>query len=322
MRSGDDEGPEGAIDVPSALGGVRLDRAVALLADVTRAEAARVVDAGGVALGGKTVRDRARRLREHDRLTIDFDLVITATPPPDLPRSEAPVPFGVLYEDSEIIVVDKPPGVVVHPGAGNRLGTLAAGLLMSHPELADLAPAGAGSRDRPGIVHRLDKDTSGVLVVARTPEAYRSLTRQLAQRTMGRTYLAIVLGHVEAAHGIIDVPIARSTSDPTRMAVSSSGKTARTNYTVRQRFNEPLAATYLELRLETGRTHQIRVHVAAIGHPVLGDRRYGGSRGAMPVPRPMLHAWRLSLEHPGTAERLSFDAELPQDFVRALDQLT
>ncbi len=312
----------GVIDVPGALAGVRVDRAVALLADVTRAEAARLVDEGAVALGGVAVRDRARRLKEHDQLTIDLALLSEASTLGEFPRAEAPVPFKVLFEDSEIIVVDKPPGVVVHPGAGNRLDTLAAGLLIRYPELAELPSAGAGDRDRPGIVHRLDKDTSGVLVVARTPEAYRSLTRQLAERTMGRTYLAVVLGHIDAATGIIDAPIARSTNDPTRMAVSGSGKAARTNYQVRERFDKPLLATYAELRLETGRTHQIRVHVAAIGHPVLGDKRYGGARGILPVGRPMLHAWRISLEHPVTRERVNVEAEPPGDFARVLGQLT
>ncbi|MHB8458397.1 MAG: RluA family pseudouridine synthase [Acidimicrobiales bacterium] len=310
------------MDVPSALGGVRLDRAVAFLADVTRAEAARLVDDGGITLNGSPVHDRARRLKEHDRLSIDQNLLAQFTRPPDLPTALKPVPFDVLFEDGDLIVVSKPAGVVVHPGAGNRVDTLAAGLLARYPELARLPEAGAGERDRPGIVHRLDKDTSGVLVVARTVAAFGSLTAQLARRAMGRTYLALVLGHLEASAGLIDAPIGRSVSEPTRMAVSGGGKAARTSYEVLARFSKPLAVSSLEVHLETGRTHQIRVHVAAIGHPVLGDRRYGGARGAMPVKRPMLHAWRLSVEHPATGNQLVFEAEPPADFQRALADLS
>ncbi|MHB1986879.1 MAG: RluA family pseudouridine synthase [Acidimicrobiales bacterium] len=313
---------DGAVEIPPALAGVRLDRAVAFLADVPRTEAARLVDEGGVSLAGVPVRERARRLREHDRLTIDLQRIRAPTPASELPRRTSGISYGVVYEDEEIIVVDKPAGLVVHPGAGNSLGTLAGGLVVQYPELARLPAAGAGEPDRPGIVHRLDKDTSGLLAVARTPAAYRSLTMQLARRTMGRTYRAIVLGRVDSAVGIIDAPIGRSGADPTRMAVSGSGRTARTRYEVKQRYTEPLAASYMELNLETGRTHQIRVHVAAIGHPVLGDRRYGGARGAIAVERPMLHAMRLSLDHPATGSRVEFTCNLPADFARVLASLS
>lgn len=310
------------VDVPAALAGVRLDRAVSFLADITRADAARLVDAGSVRLAGEPVLDRARRLKVHDQLRVDLALLADTEGPHDLPRPAPAVPFDVVYEDDEIIIVDKPIGVVVHPGAGNRRETLAAGLLARYPELAELPEAGAGERDRPGIVHRLDKETSGLLAVARTPAAYHSLTGQLARRTMGRTYLALVLGHVEAASGVIDAPIGRSGADPTRMAVSGTGKAARTRYDVRERYDKPIPLTSLELNLETGRTHQIRVHVAAIGHPVLGDKRYGGARGALPVGRPMLHALRLSLEHPASGERLSFEAPVPEDLARVLASLS
>lgn len=312
-------GPEAppTIEVPTSLAGVRVDRAVAMLTDATRAEAAELIGRGAVVLDDRVVEDGARRLREGDRLSIDRSSL--GPPAASVAPEPAPdVPFTVVYEDDEIIVVDKPPGIVVHPGAGNRHGTLVAGLLARFPELAELPLAGAGDTDRPGIVHRLDKETSGLLVVARTPGAHRSLTAQLVSRTMGRTYLAIVLGRLEAHEGTIDAPIGRSSSDPTKMSVSRDGRTARTHYSVKARFERPFEATSLELRLETGRTHQIRVHVAAIGHPVLGDKRYGGVRGVLPVRRPMLHAAQLRLTHPVTGEAMSFDATTPGDLTRAL----
>ena len=310
------------LEIPAALAGVRLDRAVSLVADLTRKEAALLVDAGAVTIGGLQVRDRARKLREHEHLGVDTRLVDEERASAPLPVTEKPVAFEVCYEDDDVIVVNKPPGVVVHPGAGNRAGTLASGLLERYPELGRLPAAGLGEADRPGMVHRLDKDTSGLLVVARSEAAFRSLTDQLATRKMGRTYLAIVLGRLEAPEGVIDAPIGRSSGDPTRMAVSSTGKTARTAYRLLRRFESPVEASLVELRLETGRTHQIRVHCAAIGHPVLGDRRYGGARGSLAVGRPMLHAAELRFVHPRTGEELSFHAPAPGDFTRALDLLS
>jgi 23S rRNA pseudouridine1911/1915/1917 synthase len=312
------DGLAAGVVVPAALGGVRLDRAVAMLADLSRADAGRLVDVGAVRLGSAPATDRARRLRPGERLAVDPVALAALGAPGSLPSSAALVPFTVVHEDAELIVVDKPAGVVVHPGAGNRTGTLAAGLLERYPELASLPEAGAGGIERPGIVHRLDKETSGLMAVARTPDAYRSLTAQLADRTMGRSYLALVLGVLEADRGAVDAPIGRSATARTKMAVSRSGRAARTGYEVRRRFSSPLPATLVECTLETGRTHQIRVHMAAIGHPVLGDRAYGGSRGSVPVPRTMLHAWRLTLRHPGTGEVVSFEAPLAPDFADGL----
>lgn len=308
------------LDVPGALAGMRLDRAVAFLGEVTRAEAGRLVDEGAVSLGGAVVTDRSRRLKEHEKLSVESSVLAKA--PGELsPAPSGAVPFEVLYEDDELIVVDKPAGVVVHEGAGHERDTLVAGLLARYPDIAGLPSKGAGEAKRPGIVHRLDKDTSGVLAVARTPRAFASLSGQLAQRTMGRRYLAIVLGHLEARSGVIDAPIGRSSSDPTRMAVSAGGRAARTGYEVRAQFSDPLPASYLELKLETGRTHQIRVHTAAVGHPVLGDRRYGGRRGALAVSRPMLHAWRLAFLHPLTGVEVVVESLLPADFQAVLDRL-
>jgi 23S rRNA pseudouridine1911/1915/1917 synthase len=205
---------------------------------------------------------------------------------------------------------------VVHPGSGNPGGTLVHGLLASYPEIA-----GVGPRERPGIVHRLDKDTSGLLLVARTPDAFRSLTSQLRARTIDRRYLALVWGHLDAARGLIDAPIGRSTRTPMRMAVSARGREARTSYEIREEYEDPAAATLVQCSLDTGRTHQIRVHLAAIGHPVVDDARYGGRRRqVVDVGRFFLHAARLGFDHPTTAERVELESPLPADLSRALER--
>ena len=186
----------------------------------------------------------------------------------------------------------------------------------------DLAAAGAGDPLRPGIVHRLDKDTSGLLAVARTPAAYASLVAQLQDRSMTRRYLTLVWGHVEAGEGLVDAPIGRGASDPTRMTVSTTGKDARTRYTVLDRHDGPVPTTLLSCRLETGRTHQVRVHLAAIGHPVVGDRRYGGRREGLAPGRGFLHACGLAFDHPATGQRVEFTSPLPADLQSVLDGLT
>jgi 23S rRNA pseudouridine1911/1915/1917 synthase len=308
---------EDEVVVPAALEGVRLDRAVALLASVSRSEAAQLLATGAVRLGGEAVADRSRRLRAGERIAISPR---EAAEGPRGRDGAMLAPFAVVFEDDDVVVIDKPPGVVVHPGAGIREGTLVAALVDRYPELARLPSQGAGEAARPGIVHRLDKDTSGLLVVARSVRAYASLTGQLAAHEVERTYLALVLGRVEAAAGVVDAPIGRSSQDPTKMAVSAGGRRARSRYRVLERFAEP-DVTLLELSLETGRTHQIRVHLAAIGHPVLGDPRYGGVRGSLPVPRQMLHAHTLSFAHPGTGTVTTVSAAAPPDFSEVLIRL-
>ena len=287
--------------IPAALAGERVDRVVAMLTDVPRTEAAALVADGRVRLDGRVVAGKSRRVAEGEVLTVDL-------PEPGAAglESDASVEVPVVFADADIVVVDKPAGLVVHPGHGNDIGTMVQGLLARFPELASV-----GEPDRPGVVHRLDAGTSGLLVVARSAAAYASLVGQMQSRAVDRRYLALVAGTVEAPAGMVDAPIGRSGQDPTRMAVRADGREARTAYEVRERFTEPVPATLVECRLETGRTHQIRVHLAAIGHPVLGDPRYG--RAKTPAPRPFLHAWRLAFDHPVTGERLSFEAPLPPD---------
>ena len=302
--------------VPAAMDGERLDRVVAVICDLTRARASALVVDGGVLVNGVVVTSRAAKVRAG--AVIDADRPDDDGPEPLLGESD--VEFGVVYEDDHLAVIDKPPGLVVHPGSGHQHGTLVHGLLARYPEISELA---VGDRAvRPGIVHRLDRGTSGLLVVARTAETQERLTVMMARREVSRRYLALALGALEADSGLIDAPIGRSEQDPTKMTVTTNGREARTSYRVLQRFTNPETATSLECTLETGRTHQIRVHLAAIGHAICGDPRYGGTRGAIASPRPFLHAYRLAFSHPITNEAVSFEAPLPDDLVNVLAALS
>jgi len=205
-------------------------------------------------------------------------------------------------------VIDKPAGLVVHPGAGHPDGTLVNGLLARFPEIAVV-----GEPHRPGIVHRLDVGTSGLMAVAHSQRAYHALVDALATRDVGRVYRALVWGIPANPIGVVDAPIGRDHRDPMRMAVVVDGKPARTRYRVITEYHEPAEIASLECRLETGRTHQIRVHLAAIGHPVVGDGTYGGIRNPVAAPRPFLHAAALELLHPVTRVAMTFQSPLPPD---------
>jgi 23S rRNA pseudouridine1911/1915/1917 synthase len=216
-----------------------------------------------------------------------------------------PIPLEVVYEDQDIVVVDKPAGMVVHPAPGHHSGTLVHALLGRGGSWS-----GTGGVTRPGIVHRLDKGTSGLIVVARNDASHRALSSQLSSRTLSRTYLAIARGRVKDDAGELQGPIGRHPKERKRMAVVSGGRFARTRYEVVERRR---GHTLLRCDLDTGRTHQIRVHLAAFGHPVAGDEEYGGREPDGPA-RPMLHAWRLRLRHPRTGEEMTFEVAPPADF--------
>ncbi|WP_436796354.1 RluA family pseudouridine synthase [Actinospongicola halichondriae] len=291
--------------LPEALDGERLDRVVAMLCDLPRKTAAGLVDAGEVRLDGAVHTRRSTRVLHGQ--TIAF-AVPEAEPAYEL-GPESDIEFVVVHEDDDVIVIDKPAGLVVHPGAGNTTGTLVHGLLDRYPEIV-----GVGEDDiRPGIVHRLDRDTSGLLVVARSARAYTALTDALRARTVTRRYRTLVWGHVEEPHGLVDAPMGRSPREPTKMAVVVGGRPARTEYEVERRFDLPVPCTELRCGLQTGRTHQIRVHMQAIGHPVVGDSRYGGARQSLPAPRQFLHAELLAFVHPGSGETLTFESSMPED---------
>ena len=297
--------------VPSALADERIDRVLAMMTGASRSRVSEWLADGQVSCNGITVTVRSRRVAEGDlvRLAVDPDLGPQAlVPDPD-------IVVPVVYVDDDLLVIDKPAGLVVHPGAGNDSGTLVHALLAAYPEIATV-----GEPDRPGIVHRLDKDTSGLMLVARTAAAHAELSAMLAAHEVERRYLTLVWGIPETASGMVDAPIGRSTREPTRMVVSAQGRDARTRYLVLESFTEPAPCALLECELETGRTHQIRVHMSAIGHAVVGDDRYRGVRPAIASPRMFLHSASLALDHPiRTDERLEFTSPLPADLERVLE---
>ena len=295
--------------VPAALDGVRLDRAISTLTSCSRREADELIKSGQVLVDGKAQVKGSLSLRTGQ------ELVVLEAPRQDVLVAEADVAFTVLLEDPDFVVVDKPAGLVVHPGAGHVHGTLVSGILNRYPEVAGLAGDGPGEAERPGIVHRLDRGTSGLLVVARTELGLESLSEQIASHEAERTYWALVEGHVAEQRGVVDAPIGRSTRTPTKMAVSRTGRAARTHYEVLERLEDP-PRSLLRCDLETGRTHQIRVHLAAIGHPVVNDPRYGkADTTALEEGRYALHAMRLAFDHPATGERVVVESEIPADLV-------
>ncbi|HVI81581.1 MAG TPA: RluA family pseudouridine synthase [Chthoniobacterales bacterium] len=242
------------------------------------------------------------------------DCIEVKEPPPEkIDIQPAEIPLDVLFEDDDIIVINKPPGLIVHPGAGQRERTLVNALLHRFPILS-----GIGGKERPGIVHRLDKETSGCLVVAKNDEAHRVLSAQFAARTVDKIYLALVAGKLRKSAGTIEEKIGRHPVDRRRMSVASKrGRAAKTEYRVISSSDE---LSLLECKLHSGRTHQIRVHLHHLGHPVLGDKVYGGKHGKT-FPRQMLHAWRLGFQHPRTGEWKNFEALLPLDFESAIKSL-
>ena len=290
--------------VPVDLAGLRLDQALArLVPEESRTRLARLIEEGHVRVDGEPAANARLKLRSGE--TVELELA--PRPAQGAPRPQK-IALAVAHEDDDVIVIDKPAGLVVHPGNGNPEGTLLNALLHHAPANADLP--------RGGIVHRLDKDTSGLLVVARTEAAQISLVRQLQARTVKRSYLALARGKV-AAEGTVDAPMGRHPVQRTRMAVVRGGKPAVTHYRVRQRLGQH---TLLECDLETGRTHQIRVHLASIGPAIEGDPVYGG-RGARLIERQALHAWRLAFHHPRTGATVSFESPLPGDFRELLARL-
>jgi len=293
--------------VPAALDGERLDRTVALLAGWSRSEVQALVDSGAVLVSGEAA-PKSRRLVEGEVVRV------LAEPQPQAPPVAGDVEIDVRYADADVLVVAKPAGMIVHPGAGHPSGTLVNGILSRYPEVAAV-----GEPHRPGIVHRLDRDTSGLLVVARSTEAYASLVHQLAARAVERRYLALVWG-TPARRAMIDAPIGRSASRRTRMAVRDGGREARTGFEVVESFSSP-EVSLLECRLETGRTHQIRVHLAAIDHPIVGDAAYGGARATVQLGRPFLHAFRLAFDHPVSGGRIEVEDPLPGELAAVLEEM-
>ena len=299
-------------EIPAALAGERLDRIVSLLTDISRSDAAAVVADGGAIVDGVVSSSGKVRVALGQVVEIDTEKI----PQRQLPLPDASIAIDIAHADDDVIVVDKPAGLVVHPGHGHPDGTLVNAILARYPEVANV-----GDPLRPGIVHRLDVGTSGLMVVARSAVAYDVLVAALAARRVTRAYQTLVWGHPESLNGLIDAPIGRDHKDPLRMAVVIDGKPARTRYRTITRFTRPTDLSHLECHLESGRTHQIRVHLAAAGHPVVGDGTYGGTRSAVSSPRPFLHAATLAFAHPVSGETLTFESPLPADLVEVLSTL-
>ncbi len=296
-------------EIPDELDGERVDRAVAILCGVSRRIARSTIEAGGVVRRGDNLSPSDRAVAGD---VIEIDLVIDEV----TVEADIDVEFAIAYEDDDVLVVDKPAGVVVHPGAGRTGGTLANGLLARIPAIADLGP-----EHRWGIVHRIDRDTSGLLIVAKTPAAFDHLQAALKEREVNRRYLTLVAGRFTNTAGTIDAPVGRDHAHPTRMTVAEGGRHARTHYRRLADWQDQ-DESLLAVTLETGRTHQIRVHMRAIDHPIIGDPVYGpGRRMAGDPGRTWLHAEALTFEHPSGSGPMTVHAALPADLVGSLDGL-
>ena len=304
--------PARSLDVPAECAGWRLDATLAkLFPEHSRSRLQGWLKAGLIRLDGGAAESK-RKVYGGEK--IEFSAEAAISPAPTFENAAEDIALNVVFEDEHLIVIDKPAGLVVHPGNGNASGTMLNALLHHAPQLAGIP--------RAGIVHRLDKDTSGLLVVAKTLTAQTDLVRQMQARSVKRHYLALALGTVER-DGSVDAPLGRHAVQRTKMAiVRSGGKEARTHYAVLERFEK---STLLECRLETGRTHQIRVHLASIKHSLAGDAVYGKSRSGDArldaFPRQALHAWRLALIHPASGVEMAWEAPLPEDFANLLDAL-
>ena len=287
--------------------GARLDRFLAnSVNDFSRSRIQALIHDGFVTVNG--ARPRAR-----DIVRVGDRLALVEPPIQAIDLVPEKIALSVLFEDNDLIVINKPAGISVHPGAGRKRGTLVNALLSHCKNLS-----GIGGKERPGIVHRLDKETSGCLAVAKNDFAHLELSRQFAARTVDKIYLALVAGKVRAKSGAIVAPIARHRVHRKKMAIArEGGREARTDFKVVRSGGE---ASLLECRLHSGRTHQIRVHLQHLGHPILGDVVYGGRRAGN-FSRQMLHAWKLGLDHPRTKERMHFEAPWPEDFKRALREV-
>lgn len=288
--------------VDEAAAGKRIDAYLGALGGpfTSRSQVKRLIATGQVVVNGEVCTKASYQVVAGDRIEAEIPQE------DDRPPQPQQIPLSILYEDDHIIVVDKARGMVVHPAPGNKDHTLVNALLAHTGQLSDM-----GDADRPGIVHRLDKETSGLIVVAKTTAAHRHLAAQLKERTMGRTYLAFVHGNPKVDSGTIDAPIARHPIHRQRMAVVEGGREAISHFRVIERYRQH---ALLEVDLETGRTHQIRVHLSYLGHPLIGDQRYRASKKkSLFDGGQALHAWRLTLQHPHTNEMMTFTAPLPDD---------
>ena len=290
--------------------GERVDRVIAFFSGLSRSKVSDLISKRLILRNGIPIKKGSEIVHLNDEISMP-NLVGEAV---EEIASDESIDFEVIFEDDSVIVVSKPSGLIVHPGSGIANGTLVNGLAAQFPDLREI-----GDPTRLGLVHRLDKGTSGLLIVARTPEALDNLKFQMQERHVHRQYFAIVAGHLESNKGVVDAPLGRDPSNPLKRAVINSGKYARTHYEIDQKYESPFKVSTLNCRLETGRTHQIRVHLAAIGHPVLGDELYGGRTSFNIENRLALHAQMLTFLHPKTKNLMNFESPLPVELTRMKD---
>ena len=297
---------------------VRLDQFLAgTVPDLSRSQIQKLIRQGAVSLRSST--DDAKTAIRPSTAVESGDVVELRMPMPQANELQPEeIPLDIVFEDDELVVINKPAGLVIHPAQGHESGTLVNALLARYPDLAGMSDADEDAPDRPGIVHRLDRDTSGLIIVARTPEALQNLRQQFKDRSVEKTYLALVFGCPAAPEGVIDVPLGRDPRHRQKFAAIPGGKPARTHYRVKADYEQ---YSLLEIGLETGRTHQIRVHLAWLKCPVVGDTVYGRKKNALGLKRQFLHAWKLQFAHPRTGVVLQLEAPLASDLQHVLDNL-
>ena len=298
--------------VPDSLAGERVDRVVSFITGASRSMVSKCIHDGEVLCNDAVVRKGSQKVTSGDLIVVNSALFESGLEI----EADSEIIVPIIHEDQDLIVVDKPSGLVVHPAPSQKKGTLVNGLLSIYPEIASI-----GEPDRPGIVHRLDKGTSGLLVVALSVQGYLGRSEQLQRRAIKRVYTTLVLSHLESDKGVIEAPLGRDPKSPTRRTVLADGKEARTRYEVLDRYEHPSNCCLVRCELETGRTHQIRAHFSAIGHPVVGDNLYGGSNRSFDLKRPFLHSSLLAFEHPISGDSLSFSSQVPEELSTILDKV-
>ncbi len=291
------------------VGGIRLDKMLSQLdKDISRMMIQKLIDKNKVLVNGK-IEKPSYKVNKNDIITIEIE------EPQESKIVAEEIPINIIYEDNDIVIVNKEKGMVVHPGNGNTSGTLVNAIMAKCKD----SLSGIGGEIRPGIVHRIDKDTSGVIIIAKNDKAHINISNQIKQHLTQKTYLALVRGVVKENEATIDMPIGRSTKDRKKMAVVKNGKNAVTHIKVLKRYKEN---TLLEINIETGRTHQIRVHLAEIGYPIVGDYTYSNGKNKFGVEGQMLHAYKIKFKHPSTNKTVEFTADLPEYFKEILKKLS
>ena len=288
--------------------GVRLDKIVSELeADISRTSAQRMIEEGNILVNKNTVKT-SYKVVEGDIITLQKE------EPKETDLMPQDIPLNIVYEDNDILIINKEKGMVVHPGAGNPDGTLVNAIMAKCKD----SLSGIGGKIRPGVVHRIDKDTSGLVIIAKNDKAHIDISEQIKRREVEKTYLALVRGNIKENEAVINMPIGRSTKDRKKMSVDKKGKEALTEFKVLERYE---GFTYIEVKIKTGRTHQIRVHMAEIGYPIVGDEVYSNGRNPFGVKGQCLHAAKLGFTHPTTNQKVVFEAPLPEYFENVLDML-